>query len=208
MFTTRGFIAELVDGTGPNANVAATLGNMVIPFFQRKQAFPSRETWSPAPEATTAWISQYIDDIAYLGGMLAFNHDYGASESLMTIIKNRIYAIAPITFFYIDGSPAFGSYYLRLRNATGWYLVTDSRLPATFGSTGLRGHKPDGTPMDFTISMEINHQQYSTEMYVYGNWNFAVEGIDSDGKLSGYYTAVCFISAQIQVGRSCGSPVL
>ena len=146
MFITRGFVAQIVDGKTPTANVILTVGNVVLPIFELKAGVstPTSTIYSSGLETTNNWIATYINEPEYVSGVALFNNYGGKDATLWANAINRGLALAPIAQTY-DVSGAFGQYYFRLLNATGRYAVTDSVLPSQYGSRAMSFYDADGT---------------------------------------------------------------
>lgn len=179
-YITRGFIAEIVDGRTPAASVIATLGQVVIPIFQKNSGVTiSGGEYSPGVDADPSWIATYIADPGMVGGWCLFNNYQGKDEAMFARAVNNALAIAPLGRVF-DASGVFGTYYMRLRNATGKYFV--SNVLNQNGSYTLDAFNADGSYAGFSLSGYTGYEYNLSYINLYLNNNFIVDLLD-DGEI-------------------------
>lgn len=191
MFVAKGFLAQIVTDQTPGATVIKNLGNVVIPIFKIKAGAPSISSSSSGTTSSVvgdlAWISQYVDEPGFIGGGTCFANEGYASipEDKYTRAINALLAIAPDTIVFKFDTSQYSSYYFRLMNDSGYYLVSTSTILATIGSNSFKYCDPEGTVISGSIAGPTIHVSgYSTSsgITLYAEF-FIVQDISADGTL-------------------------
>lgn len=205
MFISRGFVAELIDGTGLDANVVLTLGNVSIPFFQLKSGatMPTARIESGL-DADISWISTYIDEPTFLGTLIGYNNATGSYPDKYTTFVNRLLSIAPKTLITDVSGAVNDRFYLRLRNSTGYYLRSVTKLSfSSFGGVSMRMFDNTGAVIGggaaFPVGFNVFAYYSGATPYRYtGNCKagILVSAFDSDGNIAQNAT-MCSIACDV-----------